>query len=98
MPQLTGSERQVAWANDIRAEVLKNADNIVKGAQSDIGLTSSSGKEISPDGAKAMREQIYNMLSKATEAKQVINFKQQIRNTYDYLSRWADQETRKQKK
>lgn len=98
LPELKGSAKQVAWAKDIREEFLSSAASIVKQAGSELGLTNMHGFPISVAGAKAMQKEVIKGFSTATEAKYIIDLKQNARHTYDFLKNWAEQETRKRKK
>lgn len=98
LPEITGSEKQVAWAKDIRDEFLNSAASIVRQAGGEIGLTNAHGNKISVEGAKSMQKALAEMFAKATDAKNIINFKQNARYPFDFLRNWAEQETRKLKK
>lgn len=88
LPTLSGSERQIKWANDIRDEALTSASFIVRDAGSKLGLYApNSVPAVSVSAAKEMRKQLIEGLSKVTSASKIIDNRNSL--SYDSLLRIA---------
>lgn len=89
MPALTGSEKQIAWANEIRAGFLNAADANVRNAQRDRSLGTAvkgyEGTAISVEAAKQVRKDAVKMMQGVTSAKQIIENRGRL--TQDFLTR-----------
>lgn len=88
MPQLTGSDKQIKWANDIRESALKNADHLVKNAEAskNLGMQPDSVTP-SVEGSKFARRELVERLQKVTSAPQIINARNGI--TYESIKEVA---------
>lgn len=73
MPQLTGSQKQVSWADTIRHDALANADNLVKAARSEFGLGMPGGGRVSVESAEAVRRDIVNVFQQVSSASAIID-------------------------
>lgn len=94
MPTLTGSEKQVSWATDIRDTALSNADLIVKNAERgrQIGIsTGPTGRNISVEAARTVRAEVRETLASTTSASTLINNRSNL--TFNSLARLAEEET-----
>lgn len=94
MPTLTGSEKQVSWATDIRDTALSNADLIVKNAERgrQIGIsTGPTGRNISVEAARTVRAEVRDTLAATTSASTLINNRDRL--SFNTLSRLAEEET-----
>lgn len=94
MPTLTGSEKQVSWATDIRDTALSNADLIVRNAERgrQIGIsTGPTGRNISVEAARTVRAEVRETLASTTSASTLINNRSNL--TFNSLARLAEEET-----
>lgn len=94
MPSLSGSARQVSWAEDIRNEALLSVDTIVRNAERgrQIGIsTGPTGRNISVEAAKTVRAEVRETLASTTSASTLINNRDRL--TFNQLSRLAEEET-----
>lgn len=94
MPTLTGSEKQVSWATDIRDTALSNADLIVRNAERgrQIGIsTGPTGRNISVEAARTVRAEVRETLASTTSASTLIDNRSNL--TFNSLSRLAEEET-----
>ena len=78
MPSLSGSEKQVSWATDIRNRVLTAADNLVEdAARGEKGewwrMEESFDNAVSLQSAEKTRETVVNALKNITSARQIID-------------------------
>ena len=71
MPELSGSEKQVSWAQSIRENALENADLLVKNAKK-LGLNPSA-VTASVEGAEAARKVVINSFQSETKASVIID-------------------------
>lgn len=94
MPTLTGSEKQVSWATDIRDTALSNADLIVRNAERgrQIGIsTGPTGRNISVEAARTVRAEVRETLASTESASTLINNRSNL--TFNSLARLAEEET-----
>ena len=95
MPTLKGSEKQIKWAQEIREQVLKNADLVVKNAEKLGGYTDLNNPSV--QGAKFARKSIREQVQKVELASAFIS--NRSRMTYDYVNKIAlEYDRRKRKK
>lgn len=83
MPSLSGSEKQVSWANDIRNRVLSAADHLVEdAARGEKGefwrMAKSSADAVSLKSAEKARADVVNALQNVKSAKQIIDNRQSL--------------------
>lgn len=72
MPELSGSPKQIEWANDIRHSVQHNVNELVKQASSEYGIESGVSK-VTVEAAKVVRAELLDQLSAVTDAKRIID-------------------------
>lgn len=72
MPELTGSEKQVSWAEDIRRTALNSIDNFMTSAK-DRTLSYGTGDHISVDTVKQVKSDLVSSLQRVTSAKLLID-------------------------
>jgi hypothetical protein len=92
MPSLTGSEKQVAWAETIRSNAIQNAANIVKDASREFGTTDPNGTPITVKAAKVVQSEVTDTLKGITQASTIINNRNSF--SYDHIARLAGLESR----
>lgn len=86
MPELKGSEKQVAWAEDIRSSALKSTDSLVqRTAEGPKGLHAITanyvtGEKVSLASAKTVKSEIVDTFQATTSAKAIID----ARNNFTY--------------
>lgn len=73
MPQLTGSQKQVSWAETIRHDALASADYLVKDARSKFGLSMPAGGRVSVESAEEVRRDIVNAFQQVSSASAIID-------------------------
>lgn len=73
MPELTGSAKQVSWAEDIRHNALANADSLVSQASDEYGLDFPGGGRVSSASAKQVRSDIVNVFQQVSSASAIID-------------------------
>lgn len=79
MPTLSGSEKQVAWAEDIRSGALKSVDTLVANAKEGpnglhaITANYTTGEKVSVAAAKTVRAEVVETLQNVTSAKMLID-------------------------
>lgn len=83
MPSLSGSEKQVSWATDIRNRVLAAADHLVEdAARGEKGefwrMSKSSSDAVSLQSAEKARADIVNTLQNVKSARQIIDNRQSL--------------------
>lgn len=103
MPELTGTEKQIAWANDIRKDFLASADGLVANAErweargdkyyvryyiTEQYTTSAELEEI--------RERLYIMIAGVSSAAKIIDYRNNL--TYDAVQKIAGAELHKKRK
>lgn len=95
MPALKGSEKQIKWASEIREQVLKSADLVVKNAEKRGGYTDVYNPSI--QGTKFARKSIIEQVQKVESASEFIS--NRSRMTYEYVNKIAlEYDRRKRKK
>lgn len=73
MPTLTGSAKQVSWAESIRHDALANMDSLVKSAKSELGIGLPQGGRVSTKAADWAKKDLVSNLQKMTSASQIID-------------------------
>lgn len=78
MPALTGSEKQVKWAEDIRETALVAADRLVEdAARGESGewwrMSGSEDRSVSLQSAQEVRQQVIAAFNGLSSAKQIID-------------------------
>lgn len=73
MPALSGSAKQVSWAESIRHDALANMDSLVKSAKSEFGIGLPQGGRVSAKAANLARKDLVSTLQKVTSASQIID-------------------------
>lgn len=73
MPELTGSAKQVSWAEEIRHNALANADSLVSQASGEFGLSFPGGGYVSATTAKQVRTDIVNVFQQVSSASAIID-------------------------
>lgn len=76
MPELSGSAKQVAWAEDIRSSALKNIDSLVSSVADKSGLHGISfpgGGHVSIEAANAVKSFVVEGFQRVTSASAIIN-------------------------
>lgn len=94
MPELKGSEKQIKWASEIREQVLKNADLVVKNAEKRGGYTDAYSPSV--QGAKFARNSIIEQVQKVESASAFIS--NRSRMTYDFVNKIALEFDRRKRK
>ena len=88
MPDLKGTPKQVAWAETIRGDFLKNVDLLVNNAKRYADLSGTPNRwNPSVESAKEVRSQAITTMQSITSAPQIINNRSQL--TYQFLVKWA---------
>lgn len=82
MPTLSGSAKQVPWAESIRREALSNVDSLVKTAKSEFGLSLPQGGSVSKKTADFVKKDVVSAFQKITSASKIID----ARNNFGYES------------
>ena len=100
MPELTGTERQIAWANDIREDFLANADGLVANAERweargdkysvRYGITEQYTTSAELEG---IRERLYIMIAGVSSAAKIIDCRDRL--TYEAVKKIAGAELHK---
>lgn len=85
MPSLTGSAKQVSWAEDIRHDALANMDNLVKSAKDDFGISMPAGGRVSGKVADWARNDLVGTLQHITSASKIIDARRGL--TFDAMRR-----------
>lgn len=98
MPALTGSEKQVKWAEDIRESVLREADRLVEdAARGQSGewwrMSGSDDRAVSLQSAFAARQDAINTLSGVTSAKQIIDLRQRLQGFVTRAAKERDRQS-----
>lgn len=73
MPELTGSEKQVKWAESIRSDALTNLNNLVKQASSEFDITTPRGNRVSKEAVKDVKDFITKGFQSVTDASKIID-------------------------
>lgn len=73
MPKLTGSEKQVSWAENIRHTALANIDSLVSQASDEFGLSFPGGGRVSSIAAKQVKSDIVNVFQQISSASAIID-------------------------
>ena len=83
MPALTGSEKQVKWADDIRYSMLLAADAVVRNAQRNKSLgIKPSMYYPSLEGAIFARKDVVSTLKTVTNASKIIDARKSLTQHY----------------
>ena len=91
LPQLSGSEKQVSWAENIRRTALTNAGLIVEDASKSTGLFGGgSGVRISVKSAKVAQNEIVEVFKNVTSASKIIDNRASL--SYDSILKIAARE------
>ena len=100
MPELTGTERQISWANDIREDFLANADGLVANAERweargdkysvRYGITEQYTTSAELEG---IRERLYIMIAGVSSAAKIIDCRDRL--TYEAVKKIAGAELHK---
>lgn len=100
MPELTGTEKQIAWANDIREDFLANADGLVANAERweargdkysvRYGITEQYTTSAELD---EIRERLYIMIAGISSAAKIIDCRDRL--TYEAVKKIAGAELHK---
>lgn len=100
MPELTGTEKQIAWANDIREDFLANADGLVANAERweargdkysvRYGITEQYTTSSELEG---IRERLYIMIAGVSSAAKIIDCRDRL--TYEAVKKIAGAELHK---
>lgn len=100
MPELTGTEKQIAWANDIREDFLANADGLVANAERweargdkysvRYGITEQYTTSAELEG---IRERLYIMIAGVSSAAKIIDCRDRL--TYEAVKKIAGAELHK---
>lgn len=100
MPELTGTEKQIAWANDIRKDFLANADGLVANAERweargdkysvRYGITEQYTTSAELD---EIRERLYIMIAGISSADKIIDCRDRL--TYEAVKKIAGAELHK---
>lgn len=85
MPSLSGSAKQVSWAESIRHDALANMDNLVKSAKDEFGISMPQGGRVSGKVADWSRKDLVSNFQKITNASQIIDARSGL--TYDAMRR-----------
>lgn len=86
---MKGTEKQIAWATDIKESAIRAAANIVQNAQK--GCYAYRVPPISVEVAKELEQVVISGFSTMDDAAQIINVRERF--TQDALERMAQRET-----
>lgn len=88
MPELTGTEKQVAWANDIRKRAISGADNALRDTQhadkaekesiKKYGFAATTSRYPTPTSVKEARDEYIAVIQEATAAKDFIDVRERF--------------------
>ena len=84
MPKLSGSPKQIAWADEIRSSALANTDLLVKRAgEGPNGLNAITanmvtGEKVSKKSAETVRAEVVDTFQATTSASAIINARNQF--------------------
>lgn len=73
MPELSGSAKQVAWAESIRHDALSNVDSLVSSATGEFGISFPGGGRVSAQAANAVRDYVVQGFQHVSSASTIIN-------------------------
>lgn len=91
LPKLSGSEKQVSWAENIRRTALTNAGLIVEDASKSTGLFGGgAGVRISVKSAKVAQNEIVEVFKNVTSASRIIDNRASL--SYDSILKIAARE------
>lgn len=96
MPDLTGSEKQVRWANEIRQNMLSYADANVRNAKQNEKINLRASYIATVDATEWVRNYLVNELKTITSASKIIDKRDKI--TQSYLEKLAIEYERRKKK
>ena len=85
LPELTGSAKQVSWAESIRHDALANMEHLVKAAKGEFGIELPQGGRVSAKAADWARKDLVSNLQKVTSASQIIDARRGL--TFDAMRR-----------
>lgn len=88
---MKGTEKQIAWATDIKENAIRAAACIVRNAQN--GCYDHRLLPISVEVAKDLEQVVINGFASMDDAAQIINTRERF--TQDALERMAQQETKR---
>ena len=96
MPELQGSEKQIAWASNIRETAISSAEAIVRNAErgerTGLGYYGPTGSPITLEAAKTVRTEVREAFSQMSSASTIINSRNEL--TQSRFERMAEAETR----
>lgn len=74
MPELTGSAKQVSWAESIRSDALANIDRLVERTSSTLnGISFPGGGYVSTQAANAVKSYVVGGFQKLSSASKIID-------------------------
>lgn len=85
MPELSGSARQVSWAEQIRHDALANVDSLVSSVNDEFGMSFPGGGRVSSQAANQVKDYIVQGFQNLTSASRIIDNRAQF--SFDSLRR-----------
>ena len=98
LPELSGSEKQIKWANDIRESLLLAADANVRNAERNVELMISPSTTNIPSvaGAEWARETAVKELMSVTKASDIIDARDRLtQDTLERMGKYYDSQLAK---
>jgi len=78
LPELTGSDKQVSWANDIRQRAMDTIDFNIKSLQEHYNRTNFAQSMVGRDLYKDMKKELSGILQKTSSASEIINMRDKL--------------------
>lgn len=78
LPELTGSDKQVSWANDIRQRAMDSIDFNIRSSREHYNRTNFTSSMIARDLYGDMKNELSGILQKTSRASEIINMRDKL--------------------